>query len=60
MRGMATKRHWSPGAELEASLGIIADVRPSRLRWRRDHGAEKLDEIGRSYNVSRWTISRLP
>src|SRR3982075_462762 len=26
---------------------------------RRDHGAETLAEIGRSYNVSGWTISRL-
>jgi DNA invertase Pin-like site-specific DNA recombinase len=26
---------------------------------RRDHGDETLDEIGRSYNVSGWTISRL-
>jgi hypothetical protein len=27
---------------------------------RRDHGEETLAEIGRSYNVSGWTISRLP
>jgi DNA invertase Pin-like site-specific DNA recombinase len=26
---------------------------------RRDHGEETLAEIGRSYNVSGWTISRL-
>ena len=26
---------------------------------RRDHGDETLAEIGRSYNVSGWTISRL-
>ena len=26
---------------------------------RRDHGDETLPEIGRSYNVSGWTISRL-
>ena len=26
---------------------------------RRDHGEETLAEIGRSYNVSRWTIARL-
>ena len=26
---------------------------------RRDHGEETLAEIGRSYNLSRWTISRL-
>jgi DNA invertase Pin-like site-specific DNA recombinase len=26
---------------------------------RRDHGDEALAEIGRSYNVSGWTISRL-
>jgi len=26
---------------------------------RRDNGAEMLAEIGRSYNVSGWTISRL-
>jgi DNA invertase Pin-like site-specific DNA recombinase len=26
---------------------------------RRDHGKETLAEIGRSYNVSGWTISRL-
>jgi DNA invertase Pin-like site-specific DNA recombinase len=26
---------------------------------RRDHGDEKLAEIGRSYNVSGWTIARL-
>jgi len=26
---------------------------------RRDHGEETLPEIGRSYNVSGWTISRL-
>jgi DNA invertase Pin-like site-specific DNA recombinase len=26
---------------------------------RRDHGEESLAEIGRTYNVSRWTISRL-
>jgi DNA invertase Pin-like site-specific DNA recombinase len=26
---------------------------------RRDHGEETLVEIGRSYNVSGWTISRL-
>ena len=26
---------------------------------RRDHGKETLVEIGRSYNVSGWTISRL-
>jgi CENP-B N-terminal DNA-binding domain len=26
---------------------------------RRDHGYETLAEIGRSYNVSGWTISRL-
>jgi len=26
---------------------------------RRDHGDETLDDIGRSYNVSGWTISRL-
>jgi hypothetical protein len=25
----------------------------------RDHGEEALAEIGRSYNVSGWTISRL-
>ncbi len=25
----------------------------------RDHGEETLAEIGRSYNVSGWTISRL-
>jgi hypothetical protein len=59
MRRMATRRHWSPGAELEPSLGIVADVWPSRLHWRRDHGDETLAEIGRSYNVSGWTISRL-
>jgi hypothetical protein len=27
---------------------------------RRDHGEETLAEIGRSYTVSGWTISRLP
>jgi hypothetical protein len=26
---------------------------------RRDHGEETLAEIGRSYNVSGWTIARL-
>jgi hypothetical protein len=26
---------------------------------RRDHGEERLAEIGRSYNVSGWTIARL-
>jgi len=26
---------------------------------RRDHGKETLAEIGRAYNVSGWTISRL-
>jgi hypothetical protein len=26
---------------------------------RRDHGEETLAEIGRTYNVSGWTISRL-
>jgi DNA invertase Pin-like site-specific DNA recombinase len=26
---------------------------------RRDHGEETLGDIGRSYNVSGWTISRL-
>jgi len=26
---------------------------------RRDHGDETLAEIGRSYNVSHWTVSRL-
>jgi DNA invertase Pin-like site-specific DNA recombinase len=26
---------------------------------RRDHGDETLAEIGRNYNVSRWTIARL-
>jgi hypothetical protein len=26
---------------------------------RRDHGEETLAEIGRSYNVSGWTVSRL-
>jgi DNA invertase Pin-like site-specific DNA recombinase len=26
---------------------------------RRDHGEETLAEVGRSYNVSGWTISRL-
>jgi hypothetical protein len=59
MRRMATRRHWSPGAVLEPSVGIVADVRPSRLRWRRDKGEETLAEIGRSYNLSDWTISRL-
>jgi len=28
-------------------------------RERRDHGEETLAEIGRSYNVSGWTIARL-
>jgi hypothetical protein len=29
------------------SLGIVADARPSWLRWRRDHSDETLAEIGR-------------
>jgi hypothetical protein len=45
--------------DAEPSIGIVADIRPSWLRWRRDYGDETLAEIGRSYNVSGWTILRL-
>jgi hypothetical protein len=29
------------------------------IKRRRDHGKDSLAEIGRSYNVSGWTIARL-
>jgi hypothetical protein len=32
---------------------------PRRAAPRRDHGEETLAKIGRAYNVSGWTISRL-
>ena len=42
------------GAEAE-----ITDHQKREAIKRRDHGEETLAEIGRSYNVSGWTISRL-
>ena len=40
----------------ETASGARADREAIR---RRDRGEESLAEIGRSYNVSGWTISRL-
>ena len=37
----------------------LTDHRQREAVKRRDHGHETLAEIGRSYNVSGWTISRL-
>jgi CENP-B N-terminal DNA-binding domain len=37
----------------------LADHQKSEAMRRRDHGEETLAEIGRSYNVSGSTISRL-
>ena len=43
-------------------LGLKATLTPHQQREaikRRDKGEETLVEIGRSYNVSGWTIARL-
>ena len=43
-------------------MGRKPKLTPHQIREairRRDHGDETLAEIGRSYNVSGWTISRL-
>jgi len=37
----------------------LADYQKREAIRRRDHGEETLAEIGRSYNVSGWTIARL-
>ena len=37
----------------------LTDHQKHEAIQRRDHGEETLAEIGRSYNVSGWTISRL-
>jgi hypothetical protein len=37
----------------------LTDHQRRKTIKRRDHGEETLAEIGRSYNVSGWTISRL-
>jgi hypothetical protein len=42
-----------PTLSLGLGLLVMHNIR------RRDHGEETLAEIGRSYNVSGWTIARL-
>jgi hypothetical protein len=37
----------------------LTDQQKREAIKRRDHGVETLAEIGRSYNVSGWTIARL-
>jgi DNA invertase Pin-like site-specific DNA recombinase len=37
----------------------LTDHQKRKAIQRRDHGDETVAEIGRSYNVSGWTISRL-
>ncbi len=37
----------------------LTDHQKKEAIKRRDHGEETLAEIGRSYNVSGWTIARL-
>jgi hypothetical protein len=44
---------------MEVKISADADHQKREAIRRRDHGDETLAEIGRSYNVSGWTISRL-
>ncbi len=55
---MPVKRWWRLLHETEL-IHVARDARTFVAIKRRDHGAETLAEIGRSYNVSGWTISRL-
>ncbi len=47
------------GAGREGRRPKPTDHQKREVIKRRDHGEETLPEIGRSYNVSGWTISRL-
>jgi DNA invertase Pin-like site-specific DNA recombinase len=53
------------GRERAVANGVRLGRKPTLTRHqkeaikRRDHGNETLAEIGRSYNVSGWTIARL-
>ncbi len=60
------KRRTGDGRKRAEARGVKMGRRPKLTDHkkrdaikRRDHGDETLAEIGRSYNVSGWTISRL-
>ena len=60
------KRRTGDGRKRAEARGVKMGQRPKLTDHqkrdaikRRDHGDETLAEIGRSYNVSGWTISRL-
>jgi DNA invertase Pin-like site-specific DNA recombinase len=48
----------TPGVKMGRKPKLTDHQKRAAIR-RRDHGEETLAEIGRSYNVSGWTISRL-
>jgi DNA invertase Pin-like site-specific DNA recombinase len=61
-----TRARTSDGRERAKAKGVKMGRKPKLTEHqkreairRRDHGEETLAEIGRSYNVSGWTIGRL-
>jgi DNA invertase Pin-like site-specific DNA recombinase len=52
------ERAKAKGVKLGRKPKLTENQRKEAIK-RRDHGKETLAEIGRSYNVSGWTISRL-
>jgi DNA invertase Pin-like site-specific DNA recombinase len=56
--GEGRKRAIANGVKMGRKPKLTPHQRKEAIR-RRDHGTETLAEIGRSYNVSEWTIGRL-
>jgi DNA invertase Pin-like site-specific DNA recombinase len=56
--GEGRDRAKARGVKMGRKPKLIDHQRREAIK-RRDHGKETLAEIGRSYNVSGWTISRL-